>query len=167
MAQVIPVVALAAIVEVRAILSPRRQKRTEGTITDGDVDDASIRISSRSEAPPLQTTILAFLVFALTILSAGEMRALLVVFGFGSNIGAVFMDAKNELLATLIVATNLIFLAPAGQALAVLVARWNASAAEAPGNVDSDRKRRVKNSLRLGALLALLIALYLRVIVLA
>lgn len=163
MAQVIPVIALAAIVELRGALSPRNPGIGAAPEADG------LPTASHSGHPmlPPASALIIFLVFALTLLAAGETRTLLVIFGFGRNLGAVFMTAKNELVATLVVATNLIFLVPAGQALAALLSRWNAVAAKAKGNTDSVRRQKVKDGLRLGGCLVLLIALYARVIVLA
>jgi hypothetical protein len=169
MAQVIPVVALAAIVEVREILSRRRQAEagTPAGATEPDVGSTGPRVTTRPEASSPSDVVLGFLVFALVILAAGETSALLVIFGFRSDAGAVFLQGRNELISTLILATNVIFLAPAGQAFVTLVAQWNASAAEAPGSVDSERKRRVKGVIRWIACIALLLALYVRVLVLA
>lgn len=110
---------------------------------------------------------MAILVFALVDLAAGETSALLVIFGLSSNVAAVVLQAKDELILALLLATNVIFLAPAGQALARLVAVWNASAAHAPGSADSERRRRVNGRIRWGTCIALLLALYVRVLVLA
>ena len=166
-AQVIPVVALAAIVEVREILSARRQAGTSAGATEPNVGSTGPRATTRPETSTPQDVILAILVFALVDLAAGETSALLVIFGLSSNVAAVVLQAKNELILALLLATNVIFLAPAGQALARLVAVWNASAAEAPGSVDSERRRQVKGRIRWGACIALLLALYVRVLVLA
>jgi hypothetical protein len=168
-AQVIPVIALAAVVEVRGILSQHRDGDTD--IAESEPGRTATRAHSSlglsTPASTLRTVVLAFLVFALTILSSGETKALLVVFGFGSDLGSTFMHARSELVYTLIVATNLIFLAPAGQALAAILAAWNRSAAEAPGVADSARKGQAKRALRLCVILILLMALYTRVIILA
>jgi hypothetical protein len=162
MAQVIPVIALAAIVELRGVLTPRNPNIGD----EPEADGLPTARSGHAVLPPA-SVLLIFLVFALTILAAGETRAFLVIFGFGRNLGAVFMTAKNELVATIVVATNLIFLVPAGQALTALLTRWNAAAAKAPSNRDSVGRQKMKEVLRLGGGLALLIALYARVIILA